>query len=472
MATILHVIEDPGVARALEQELGRSGHSPLAARTEQDVASALATGVVELVIADAQPGSGPGALELLALLRRESHDVPLVVLAGHSSAEHVSTALRAGAAVAVAKPVQAEHLALAVEQALAHARLRRELAALRREVTTMRCHRQVIAESPAMRRTMQAVAMAAPTRVAVLLHGEAGTGRSLLARALHDESDRCDGPFVSLTASGLPERVIESMLFGNACDPFTGAPVRLEGAVERAQGGTLLLDEIDELPASLHARVLRLLQRQEYERVGHRGVLRANVRVLATSRRDPSAPMNGRPRHELLARLSSMAIAVPPLRERGDDIPMLAHRLAVRSAAELGRRFDRVSPEALALIRRAPWPGNVRELGNVIERALVNGDDPVLGPGRLLPLLPASARAQARALGAPAGAMGLTDVPAHAVVLTSLNVDQAERALIEKALALTNQNRTRTAALLGISVRTLRNKLNGPNRMFARQGEG
>jgi transcriptional regulator with GAF, ATPase, and Fis domain len=320
--------------------------------------------------------------------------------------------------------------------------------------------------------------MAAPTRATVLLQGESGTGKELFARAIHDQSDRRDKPFIKLNCAALPDGLIESALFGHERGAFTGAVKRVEGAFERANGGTLLLDEISEMKLELQAKLLRVLQEQEFERVGGTSPIRVDVRVIATTNRDLAhEAAAGTFRQDLYYRLSVMPIVIPPLRDRTEDIPVLAYRFATRTAAEIGKDINGISPEAISLLMAYPWPGNIRELQHAVERAVILSRDSVLQPhafegqqlGLVHPLARQAAARNAAMTGGPVGTIGGngagSSVPPDAVVLTSLNIDEAERALIMRALEVTKNNRTRTAELLGISVRTLRNKLNGPGRI-------
>src|SRR5690606_5810814 len=252
---------------------------------------------------------------------------------------------------------------------------------LRREVMEFRNERQIIGESTAIRRILQTVSMVAPARATVLLQGESGTGKELLARAIHDQSDRRDRPFIKLNCAALPEGLVESSLFGHEKGAFTGAIRRVEGAFERAHRGTLLLDEISEMRLDLQAKLLRVLQEQEFERVGGTTPIRVDVRIIATTNRDLAAEAAaGNFRQDLYFRLSVIPIMVPPLRERKEDIPVLAYRFAMRTAAEVGREFHGISPEAIQLLQSHDWPGNIRELQHAVERAVILSQDPILQP--------------------------------------------------------------------------------------------
>jgi DNA-binding NtrC family response regulator len=405
------------------------------------------------------------------------------MLTGYASIEHAVAAIKAGAIDYITKPVRPQQLELAVGQALEYVRLRRENEALRKEVLQYRNERQILGDSGPMRRILQTVAMAAPTRATVLLQGESGTGKELFARALHDQSERRDKPFIQLNCAALPEGLIESSLFGHEKGAFTGAIKRVEGAFERAHRGTLLLDEISEMRLDLQAKLLRVLQEQEFERVGGTSPIKVDVRIIATTNRDLAAEVEGGTfRQDLYYRLSTIPIQIPPLRERLDDVPVLALRFAMRVANELGKKIEGFSPDALLALQTYQWPGNVRELQHVIERAVILTPDPIIQPhcleGTRFGLAhslnapgPRGPRAAVMGSLTPVGTVPGLDgsaggaavaVKAGAVVLETLDVNEAERVLIGRALEASGGNRTKAAELLGISVRTLRNKLNGP----------
>ena len=491
MATILYVDDEPAVGLIVDDTLRRAGHEPVGARNVPEALHVLARTPVDLIVSDYRM-PGITGLEFLSMLQREGYDIPVIMLTGYASIEHAVASIKAGAVDYITKPVRPQQLELAVEQALEFVRLKRENEMLRTEVMAIRSERQIVGDSPAIRRALQTVAMAAPTRATVLLQGESGTGKELFARAIHEQSDRRERPFITLNCAALPEGLIESALFGHEKGAFTGAIKRVEGAFERANRGTLLLDEISEMRLDLQAKLLRVLQEQEFERVGGTSPIKVDVRIIATTNRDLAREAaEGRFRQDLYYRLSVIPMSIPALRERPEDIPLLAYRFALRTAEETGKRLDGIAPETLAILQRYPWPGNVRELQHVIERAVILSPDPMLPPHALeadrFGLTHASAVGRAidgpsplrllsaamAAGGMPNGALGgapngagpdaAPDDPMR-VVLHSLDVNEAEKVLIARALEVTKDNRTRAAELLGISVRTLRNKLNGPGR--------
>lgn len=463
MATILHVDDEPAIGLLLSDSLERAGHRPLAARGVPEALQILAAEQVDLIISDFRM-PGLSGLEFLDLLGREGYDLPLIMLTGHATIEHAVASIKAGAVDYITKPISPDQLTLAVDQALEFSRLRQENEALRREVSELRNERQILGESVAIRRIQQTVATAAPTKATVLLQGESGTGKELFARAIHDRSDRSDRAFIKLNCAALPEGLVESALFGHEKGAFTGAIRRVEGAFERAHRGTLLLDEISEMRLDLQAKLLRVLQEQEFERVGGTSPIRVDVRIIATSNRDLAAEAAaGTFRQDLYFRLSTIPILIPPLRERAEDIPALAYRFAIQTARETGKQVHGIAPDAVEMLQRYEWPGNVRELQHAVERAVILSGDPVLQRHAfdaqrfgLAPAMRGPLRTESNA-SAPTGASSPGQLP---VVLHSFDVTEAERTLIQHALAATDDNRTRAAELLGMSVRTLRNKLN------------
>jgi len=453
MANILYVDDEPAIGLILQDTLERMGHAAIGASNVPEALAALEARAVDLIISDFKM-PGVSGLEFLDLLREHGRDIPLIMITGHATIEHAVASIKAGAVDYITKPMQPEQLEHAVNTALELTRLKRENDALRLEVMQLRTAHQIVGKSAAMSRVLQSVSAAATTRATVLLLGESGTGKELLARALHDQSDRRDRPFVQLNCAALPEGLVESALFGHEKGAFTGAIKRVEGAFERAHRGTLLLDEVTEMRLDLQAKLLRVLQEQEFERVGGSGTISVDVRIVATSNRDiEGAIERGEFRRDLFYRLSVLPIHIPPLRERPDDIPLLAAHFAARAAAELKREPARITPDALALLQRHPWPGNVRELQHAVERAVIMSSTPVLSAASFDHVRPLAERRERRS---PAAGSSITP---GAVVLPSLNIDAAESALIEHALRATGGNKTRAAALLGVTDRTLRNKL-------------
>jgi DNA-binding NtrC family response regulator len=389
-------------------------------------------------------------LDLLSQLKREGHDVPVIIVTGYSTIENAVLAIKSGAVDYLTKPLRLETLEIAVSQALEMARLRREHQELKEEVQRLRGGREIVGGSAALTRALAAIEAVAPTRATVLIEGESGTGKELFARLIHQKSPRAAAPFVSINCAAMPEGLVESALFGHEKGAFTGATSRSHGAFERAHGGTLLLDEISEMRSDLQAKLLRAIQEQQFERVGGHTPITVDVRIVATTNRDLKAEVTaGRFREDLYYRLCVVPVFTPPLRERADDVPALARHFARRTAAEIGVNPPDVTPEAIALLQSYPWPGNVRELANLVERAVI------LARGKAL--TPEAFDLRLGAPSAPAPPAGDTAIPPDL-----FDLDQIERVMIARALKKTGGNRTRAAQLLGISERTLRNKLNSP----------
>ncbi len=453
MATILCVDDEPAVGQLLGHMIEQAGHHAVGAKSVHEALQVLARERVDLVISDHQM-PGLTGLDLLDLMKVESYDIPLIILTGFASIEHAVSAIKAGAVDYITKPVDARHVEIAVEQALKVQRLRRENAALRDEVIALRQNHQIVGDSPAIHRALDEVAMASPTRATVLLLGESGTGKELFARAIHEQSNRRDQPFIKINCAAIPEGLIESALFGHEKGAFTGAIKRVEGAFERADRGTLLLDEISEMRLDLQAKLLRVLQEGEFERVGGETPIKVDVRIIATSNRDLADDASaGRFRQDLYFRLSVIPVHIPPLRERASDIPMLAMRFAVRAAQEYKKDIQGIAPDAMEWLRVQPWPGNVRELQHLVERAVVLSREQIL---------PFSAFTGSDRRATPSVALLAAPQDDGNVLLRSLNIAAAEERLIEAALARTEGNRTKAAELLGISIRTLRARLNSP----------
>ncbi|HSH44575.1 MAG TPA: sigma-54 dependent transcriptional regulator [Longimicrobiales bacterium] len=382
MATILCVDDDPGVLSVLRATLERAGHRVVAVNNGPAALTVLGRGNVDLVISDYSMPDMTG-LDLLDQLRERGLEVPIIMVTGHGTIEGAVSAMKSGAVDYLTKPFTPRELEVAVDQALELIRLRRENRTLRSEVRQLREEREIVGTSDGIQRVLTLVRTVAPTRSTVLVEGESGTGKELIARAVHTWSERADEPFISINCAALPESLIESSLFGHEKGAFTGAVRMVKGAFERAHRGTLLLDEVSEMRLDLQAKLLRVLQEQEFERVGGTTRISVDVRVVATTNRDLRGAIDaGAFREDLYYRLAVVPIRVPPLRERKDDIPALAGRFAQQRAREVGRVIEGIAPDAMDRLMDHDWPGNVRELAHAVERAVI------LSPG---PVIPASA---------------------------------------------------------------------------------
>jgi DNA-binding NtrC family response regulator len=456
MPLILCVDDDPGVLVVLEQLLGDLGHETRLTGSVAEALAELSRQPFDLILTDFRMPEASGH-DLLERLREQGLDVPVIVMTGYSSVEHAVASMKHGAVDYLTKPLRAEAVRLAVHSAIEMHRLRRTNESYRRELTALRGAREIVGESRALREVMETIAAVAPTGATVLLEGESGTGKELFARAIHEQSPRREGPFVIVNCAALPEGLVESAMFGHERGAFTGASARSTGAFERAHGGTLLLDEVSEMRLDLQSKLLRAVQEQEFERVGGSQALKVNVRIVATTNRHLMGEVEaGRFRRDLFYRLSVVPIRTPPLRERLEDLPLLVDHFVGFFSAQLGIKPPQVGPEVLEELGRRLWPGNIRELANALERGVIlqRGGRLALGPAPALVEVPALAAVGAGVESRPAGgAVGPDE---------SLDLKELERVTIERALAATGGHRARAAKLLGISERTLRNKLNVP----------
>jgi len=473
MARILCIDDDSMALDLMRDTLEAADHDPFAAKSVGEALSVMAEGPPpDLILCDYRM-PGTTGLEFLELLDRKEVDIPVITITAYATIEHAVACIKAGAVDYLTKPFKLEELEMAVEQALQMADLKKENSRLHEEVRSLKKSREIIGESPVFRKVLETLRTVAPTRASVLLQGESGTGKELLARMVHDLSDRSAGPYIQINCAALPENLVESTLFGHEKGAFTGAVKQVKGAFERAHGGTLLLDEVTEMRPDLQAKLLRVLQEQEFERVGGHKKIEVDIRLVSTSNRDlDRAVAEGVFRQDLLYRLNVVPVRVPPLRERLEDIPLLVRYFAKMASVEMGREVREVEPEVMEMLQRHYWPGNVRELKHEVERAVILSSDDVLRKeafdrGRFGLARKTGGLATSAAPGAE-GASGDSGHGADAdearidpFYLDTLNLDEVEEVLIERALAATKNNRTKAAKLLGMSPRTLRSKLNG-----------
>jgi DNA-binding NtrC family response regulator len=376
-ATVLIVDDDPVQRRLLEAMVQRFGYRAITAEGG-DAAAAILTGAtptcVDCVVLDLVMPDLDG-LGVLARMREAGLDTPVIVQTAHGGIDNVISAMRAGAADFVVKPASAERLQVSLHNAIAARALAGEVKRLKRKHEGTLTLADVITRSAAMKPVLKAAEKAASSAIPVLIEGESGTGKELLARAIHGSSERRAKAFVAVNCGALPENLVESILFGHEKGAFTGATEKHTGKFVEADRGTLFLDEIGELPAPAQVKLLRALQESEVEPVGGRKPIKVDVRIISATNRDLIAEVKaGRFREDLFYRLHVYPIAVPPLRQRPEDITELARHFLTRIAAEEGKRVRRLSPEALALLASSRWPGNVRQLENAIFRAVVLAD--------------------------------------------------------------------------------------------------
>ncbi len=463
MATILCVDDEPAIGVVLEHTLTRLGHRPLLADSVERAMQTVGRACIDLIIADYRMPDATG-LDLLERLKFEGHDLPVIMMTAYSTIEHAVRSIKCGAADYLTKPIQAESLQIAINQALEMRKLLRENEAFRQQIAGLESSREIIGDSSPMRQVMRTIGQVAPTRATVLLEGESGTGKELYAQAVHDQSPRRDQPFVTLNCAAMPEGLVESALFGHEKGAFTGATMGMPGAFERAHRGTLLLDEISEMRVDLQAKLLRVIQEQKFDRVGGKQSISVDVRLIVTTNQDlKSEVQSGRFRSDLYYRVNVVPIRTPPLREHLEDIALLVHHFTHRAAQELDLKVPTVPPETIELLRSYHWPGNVRELQNAVERAVILAQKGTLEPEAFSSYFDTSLTVPQ----APPARQVAGDQASPVAVAPEyvLNIRELERIAIDRALQKTSGNRTRAAKLLGISERTLRNKLNAPKAM-------
>ncbi len=400
---------------------------------------------------------GLDGLELLRHMRARAIPSLVVIITAFGTVEQAVEAMKLGAADFLMKPFSPEQIELVVRRAQEWVALRAQNAYLQEELGwRLPGGRRLLGQSPPMKELMRTLRQVAPSNATVLITGESGTGKELVAHALHELSTRKDGPFIRMNCAAVPDSLMDSELFGHEKGAFTGAVSRRLGRFELAHGGTLLLDEITEMKQEVQAKLLRVLQEHEFERVGGSRTLHTDCRIIATSNRDLAAEVKaGRFREDLYYRLNVVPIHVPPLRERREDIPLLAHAFLAAFRSGNGYGELRFTPEAMERLVRYSWPGNVRELMNLVHRLAVLQPGPEVGPEALPTDIrgsPSDVPSPSCAAAAPASETGPKG--------EQLRLDALEQAAILKALTLYQGNRQKTAEALGISIRTLRNKLN------------
>jgi DNA-binding NtrC family response regulator len=385
-------------------------------------------------------------LGLLKALHETLPWVSVILLTAHASIETAVAAMKQGAYDYLTKPVDVPRLKLLVEKALEQGATAREVVALRRQLRAVWGSGTLIGASHAMQEVYRLIDLAAPTTAPVLVTGESGTGKELVARRLHELSRRSAGPFVAVNCSAIPETLLESEIFGHEKGAFTGALERRAGCFELAHGGTLFLDEVAEMAPGTQAKFLRILQDGTVRRLGGKAELQVDVRVVAATNRNPSeAIREGKLREDLYYRLNVVTIALAPLRARRDDIPLLVEAFIQEFDVKYGKCIRSVDEGTLRDLLEHPWPGNVRELRNAIERAIIVCDGDLIG-AQHLPLA--------------AAALPSREAGGDTLVLpVGTTVDEAERQLIVRTLATTGNNKARAAEILGISLKTLHNKL-------------
>jgi DNA-binding NtrC family response regulator len=410
-----------------------------------------------LVLSDLRLPRGDG-FGVLRAAKAADPDLPVIVMTAYGGIEDAVRAMREGALDFLAKPVDPDHLLLLVGRALEQRRLATENLLLREELVRRRGVPTIIGEHPSLRKLLHAVQRAAAADTTVLIEGESGTGKELVARAIHALSARADGPFVAINCAAIPETLLETELFGYEKGAFTGAVGRKAGRFEVAHRGTLFLDEIGELPLGLQAKILRALEERRFERVGSNVALAVDVRIVAATNRNLKAAVAARRfREDLYFRLSVLPLAVPPLRERATDIPILARHFVERFCREQNKRPLALSPAALEALERHSWPGNVRELQNCVERAVILAEGDTIQAAHLQ--LPAEPRVETAADDRPADPWDLIDLSGTLADACRRVLAEVERRKIAAALADCGGDRTRAADALRVPPRLLAQKI-------------
>jgi DNA-binding NtrC family response regulator len=440
------IIEDEQNARAgYEALLRKWGYTVQGAASAEEAIEIFPEFRPALLIADVEL-PGMNGLELLGKLGEDLQSIPAIVVTGRGSEERAVAAIEAGAFWYIEKPLKATVLRALLDRALGRSRDRKQVAALTRQLRDAGRLGNLVGNSKTMKEVLRVVEMAAPSSASVLITGETGSGKEIVARTIHRLSPRAEHPFIAINCSAIPESLMESEIFGHEKGAFTGASDRRLGCFELADGGTLLLDEIGEMPAPTQAKLLRVLEDGKIRRLGSKTETPVNVRVLAATNRDPEEAVGkGALRQDLFFRLDVFRIHLPPLREHKEDIPALVEQLLQDLSAKHGKTVRGASSDVMEAFQSYAWPGNVRELRNVLERSLIACDRDVIGRAHLPPDF---GHAQA---GVSSDLSGLK-------FPIGMTVADAERELILQTLAVMN-NKTRAAELLGISLKTLHNKL-------------
>lgn len=466
MGTVLVVDDDRAVLHLAGKALGQAGHAVLTAPDATQGLAAVRSARPDVVLLDIIL---PGETGLSVFRRIQAVDrrLPVIFITAGAGSETAIEAMQLGAYDYVAKPLDVAALVALVEQAIETRRMMNVPVALPTAAATDADADLFVGRSPQMLEVFKAVGRVARQHVTVLIRGESGAGKELVARALYQHSGRCDAPFMVVNCAALPDSLLESELFGHEQGAFTGAEHRRIGKFEQCNGGTLLLDEVGDMSPLVQGKVLRLLQEQQFERVGGNETIRTSVRILAATNRDLEAMVaDGRFRPDLFYRLNGVTISLPPLRDRKEDLPLLLRHFLARAARELGKReIEGISPEALELLLQYDWPGNVRELQSVVRQFVLKAAGPVIVPE----FLPVEVRSELRSAPAAVGDDGLPDSDLRSFVdgrlrssttnLYAETVEMMERYLFTRVLRETGGNQSRAAEVLGITRGKVRDRI-------------
>lgn len=440
--SVLVVDDEPGMRLALQANFQRVGWHVETASGSSEALRKFTANAFPLVVTDVRMPDGDG-LNLMRQVRHSSPSTAVILLTAFGNVPEAVKAIQGGACDYLTKPVSFEQLQSTVTRVMRQAA--RPAERLTRATSQTDA---IVGNSSALRQVIDRARHAARTNADVLIEAESGTGKELLARFIHDASSRSAKPFIAINCAAVPEQLLESELFGHVRGAFTGAAGTKTGKFELAQGGTLLLDEIGEMPVTLQPKLLRALQERTFERLGDTRTIEVDIRVIATTNISLySMVEQGRFRADLYYRLNVIPLSLPPLRNRREDIPVLAESFAQEFAQELGRTLPILSAEFIAGLQRQTWPGNIRELRNFIRRVLTLSDATEIGPELVTSEMFSSVRSE----------MGHRSAAAQ--VTPGRSIREVERHLLENTLGMTGGNRTRAAEMLGVSVRTIRNKI-------------
>ena len=450
--TILLVEDDRGLRELLQEELETEGYQVTACADAEQGLRVLRSNPPDLLISDLRLPGADG-LSLLPALKQFDTPPAVLIITAFGSVQQAVKALQAGADDFLTKPLEMDHFLLTVSRLLDNRRLRHEVQHYR-SLLAVEQFNGIIGQSPAMQQLSHNIRQIATAEGPVLVQGESGTGKELVARALHDQSGRRDGPYIVVNCGGIPSELMESEFFGHAAGAFTGARTQRAGLFQQADGGSLLLDELGEMPLALQAKLLRVLQDGRVRPVGSDHEIQLDVRVIgATNRNLTEAVADGSFREDLFYRLEAFALQVPPLRARGDDIQRLADFFLTRNNARQDRRIKGFSDQALSLLNSYSFPGNVRELQNAVERAATFCDSPLIEAHHL----PQRIVDQSAPAGSPAAITPVLQNPGAAPSdpegMPSL--ETVQRQYIHQVVHATGGNKRRAADILGITRRTL-----------------
>ncbi len=447
MPTLLIIEDEAKMRRLLELNLSEDGFTVYTAADAEAGLNTLRQEKIDLVVTDLKL-PGMNGLELLQAVKRTNATIPVVVMTAYGTVETAVEAMKAGASDYLLKPFALEEMKLILRKELDFHRLREENRSLREALGERYRFQNIVARSPKMQEVLATVERVAPTHSTVLLGGESGVGKDLIARAIHEHSRRAGGPFIKINCTAIPENLLESELFGYERGAFTGANTSKPGRFELADKGTIFLDEIGDVPGSIQVKLLHVLQDRQFERLGGTKTLKVDVRVIAATNQDLRAALEqGTFRQDLYYRLNVVPISIPPLRERKEEIPYLVDYFLARFARESDKPLTGITPAALKLLADFHWPGNVRELENIIERATALSTGTVIDVADIrLDISPPSPSTASAGESTPFPPEGMT-------------LEQFEDEIIREALRRAGGNKSQAARLLGLSRNALRYRL-------------